>query len=209
MEIYMQIKLNIQNNPNKYAKFNSWLDCTCHWELSNISIISNIRFKHFFCPVEIMRKCSRPVPVLPFAAHCICFRSNVSIILQPARVGGLLTHARDMDRPSRCRPEPHLFLSLHADKSVAQPPTPPQHIARTPERLTCTVSFYEWPLKPLCCKLSINNLTACFPVVEEKKSPACVKCRSIDTFIQLKHKHNINSLILSFYMFLMQPLQQV
>lgn len=61
MENYMQIKLNIQNNPNKYAKLNSWLDCTCHWELSNISIISNIRFKHFFLPcgnhAEVQQAC--------------------------------------------------------------------------------------------------------------------------------------------------------
>lgn len=38
--------------------------------------------------------CSGHVPVLLFAAHCICFRADVLIIPQPARVAALLTHAR-------------------------------------------------------------------------------------------------------------------
>lgn len=149
MESVCKIKLNIQNNPNKYAKLKSWLDCTCNREFYNIQIISNIQnFNQFnqLSPVEIIQKCSRPILVLPFAAHCICFHSNVLIIPQHARVGGLLTHARAIDRPSRCRPEPHLFLSLHADKSVAQPPTPPKHIACTPEDSHVQKVFMNDPL---------------------------------------------------------------
>lgn len=38
--------------------------------------------------------CSGHVPVLLFAAHCICFRADVLIIPEPARVAALLTHAR-------------------------------------------------------------------------------------------------------------------
>lgn len=70
------------------------------------------------------------------ATQGICFSSYVMIIPQQAhvgaRVGVLLTHARAIDRPRRCRSEPHLFLSLHADRRCP-PPTPPKHIACPPE----------------------------------------------------------------------------
>lgn len=107
--------------------------------------------------------CPRVAPVLPFAAHCICFRSNVSIIPQQARVCGLLTHARAVDRPSRCRPEPHLFLSLQCRRVGGPTPYSTQTHCMDTWRLTCTVSVCEWPLEPVCCKhcLLMIPFTAC------------------------------------------------
>lgn len=61
--------------------------------------------------------CSGHVPVLLFAAHCICFRSGVLIIPEPARVAALLTHARAENEPA----ELHLSMSLRAEQAVAQP----------------------------------------------------------------------------------------
>lgn len=78
--------------------------------------------------------CSRHVPVLLFAAHCICFRSDVLIIPEPARVAALVTHARAEHGAGRA--ELHLSMSLRADQAVAQPgpaPAQPKHIACPPE----------------------------------------------------------------------------
>lgn len=54
------------------------------------------------------------VPVLLFAAHCICFRSDLLIIPERARVAALLTHARAENGPGRS--EVHLSLSLSAEQ---------------------------------------------------------------------------------------------
>lgn len=80
----------------------------------------------------------------------------------------LLTHARAIDRPSRCRPEPHLFLSFCADSRGPAPHSTHQHIACPPE--DSHACAYEWPLEPVCCKHShlTTYFTACFWVKMEK-----------------------------------------
>ena len=62
--------------------------------------------------------------VLPSAAQGICFRANVLIIPQPARVGGLLTHARAIiDRLEQMQ----AWASPPPEQTVKRGPTPPLH----------------------------------------------------------------------------------
>ena len=62
--------------------------------------------------------------VLPSVAQGICFRANVLIIPQPARVGGLLTHARAIiDRLEQMQ----AWASPPPEQTVKRGPTPPLH----------------------------------------------------------------------------------
>lgn len=77
--------------------------------------------------------CSGHVPVLLFAAHCICFRADVLIIPEPARVAALLTHAR----AEKTQAAELNFTSPGAYAQTRRWPGPtpaqPKHIARPPE----------------------------------------------------------------------------
>lgn len=131
-----------------------------------------------------MHECRLSVPVLrpccPLLHTVFVF---AQIIPQQARVCGLLTHARAVDRPSRCRPEPHLFLSLQCRRVGGPTPYSTQTHCMDTWRLTCTVSVCEWPLEPLCCKhcLLMIRFTACMLSRSEGGRGgvynACVRCQ--------------------------------
>lgn len=100
--------------------------------------------------------CSGHVPVLLFAAHCICFRSDVLIIPEPARVSALLTHAGlKMDPADLNFTSPWAFAQTSPRPRPLHPNTLHVHLKTHMYSKTFTNDLMR---SHACKSLSINNV---------------------------------------------------